>query len=211
MVSVVILDGGEPNVIQLTFENLYSELKDIYGAELLVRDKWFDLDGINNRCVCFVEPDCLVSKGYFKSLLTDFKGRGGFSQVTAVMSGATAVNYWDNKIYGYKVGAEIQGILPNREKKSTSHFPVQVAYIPGAIMRTSMLRTALEELNPNNLSADLVYMSSELSLEFWRKGYRVNLNPRATYLTTEDYVNDIGDFGIPASQNLVTMFKRESI
>jgi hypothetical protein len=72
MVSVVIRDNGEQSVIQYTFEKLYTELKDILGSELLVKKDW-EIAHIKNRFVCFVEPDCLVSEGYFKKQLELFE------------------------------------------------------------------------------------------------------------------------------------------
>ena len=215
MVSVVILDNGEQNVIQLTFENLYRELKDIYGSELLIRDKWFDLTDIKNRYVCFVEPDCMVSEGYFKAQLEGFTKKG-YSRNTGIMSASTAINYWDNKIYGYKTGVDFIGVMPNRQPKSSVSFAVQVAYIPGAIIRMSMLQTCLKKMDLQN--NDLVNLSTEVSMAFWHrsaesqgKGYRIYLNPKVSYLTTEDYVNDIGKFDVPVTSEVVNLFSRQSI
>lgn len=210
MVSVIILDNGEPNVIQLTFENLYKELKDIYGSELLVRKDWFDLEGIKNRYVCFVEADCLVEPGYFQAQLERFKKRG-FSRVTGIMSASTAVTYWDNRIYGYRLGSGVMGVMPNRKQKSSAPFSVQVAYIPGSIMRMTMLKEALKDMEITDIHNDLVFLSSELSLAFWKRGYRIYVNPKISYLTTEDYVNDIGQFGVDSSVELDKLFLRESI
>lgn len=217
MVSVIILDNGEPNVVQLTFENLYKELKDIYGSELLIRDKWFDLEDIKNRYVCFVEADCLVSPGYFKSQLEGFTKKG-FSRNMGIMASATAVNYWDNQIYGYSIGEGIQRIIPSRNKKSSNSFTTQIAYIPGAIMRMTMLKACLKDLDVKDIQGDLVYLSMILSMTFWErsalssgKGYRVCLNPKVSYLTTEDYVNDMGNFSIFVSPEVTNLFKRESI
>lgn len=206
LVSVIILDNGEPNVIQLTFENLYKELKDIQGSELLIKKDWFDIEGIRNRYVCFVEADCLISPNYFKHQLEGFKKRG-YSRLTGVMSSATGVNQWENKIFGYKTD---KGVMPSRNKKSSSPYPVQIAYIPGAIIRMTMLKTTIKSIKVDT-SKDLVYMSTELSLAFWKKGYRVIVNPFPTYVTTEDYVNDIGIFPIEVNEEVRSLFNRESI
>lgn len=214
MISVVILDNGEHNVVQLTFENLYKELKDIYGSELLIKDKWFNLENIKNRYVCFVEADCLVESGYFEAMLEKFKEKG-YSRNMAMMSSSTSVNYWNNKIYGYHLG-ELDGIVPNRQPKSRVPFTVEVAYIPGAIIRVSMLKTILKDFN--HQTNDLVYLSSELSMAFWKKsaesqgkGYRIYLNPRISYLTTEGYVNDLGKFNPNLTDNVMNLFAKESI
>jgi len=215
VVSVIILNSGEPNVIQLTFENLYKELKDIYGSELLIRNKWFDLEGIKNRYVCFVEADCLVEPGYFKSQLEKFQEKG-YSRNMAIMSASTSINYWNNKIYGYQVNTDSYGIYPNRAPKSRVPFTVEIAYIPGSIIRVSMLKTVLK--NFTHQTEDLVYLSSELSMAFWRKsaesqgkGYRIYLNPRTSYLTTESYVNDLGKFDTRVNDNVMSLFAKESI
>lgn len=215
MVSVVILDNGEPNVVQLTFDNLYKELKDIYGSELLIKDKWFDLSDIKNRYVCFVESDCLVDKGYFHSQLEKFMEKG-YSRNMGIMSSATSVCYWDNKIYGYNINTSINRLLPNREAKSSSPFTVEVAYIPGAIIRVSMLKTILKDLEIS--SGNLVDLSSELSMAFWKrsaasegKGYRIYLNPKTSYLTTEDYVNDITNPTSEVSAKVLSLFTKELI
>lgn len=215
MVSVVILNNGEPSVVQLTFENLYKELKDIYGSELLIKDKWFDLEGIKNRYVCFVEADCLVEPGYFVSQLEKFQEKG-YSRNMAVMSSTTSINYWHNKIYGYQINTQSYGISPNRKPKSRVPFTVEVAYIPGAIIRVSMLKTILKDFN--HQTADLVYLSSEISMALWHKsaecqgkGYRIYLNPRTSYLTTEDYVNDLGKFDPQVNNNVMSLFSKESI
>lgn len=216
MISVAILDNGEPNVIQLTFENLYEEIKDIYGAELLVKDAWFDLSDIKNRYVCFVEPDCLVEKGYFKSQMEKFKEKG-YSRNMGIMAASTAVCYWDNKIYGYSVGKTIQGILPVLKPSSRIPHTVEIAYIPGAIIRVSMLKTILEEMKAINYE-NMVKLSVDLSMAFWRKsaasdgkGYRVYMNPRTSYLTTEDYVNGISNHDANMSTEILNLFAKESI
>lgn len=215
MVSVVILNNGESNVIQLTFENLYRELKDIYGSELLIKDNWFDLEGIKNRYVCFVEADCLVEPGYFSSQLEKFIEKG-YSRNMAIMSSATSVNYWNNKIYGYHINSDGAGIVPNRKPKSRVPFTVEVAYIPGSIIRVSTLKLILDDFN--HQTSDLVYLSSELCMALWEKsaesqgkGYRVYLNPRTSYLTTEGYVNDLGKFNAEASNDVISLFSKESI
>lgn len=207
MLSCVIVDNGEPNVVKLTFENLYSELKDIPGSELLIQDKWFDTSEIKNRYCCYVEPDCLVSEGYFKKQLENLNDIGYQRQI-GIVTAATAVNQWNNKIYGYRIGDREEGIIPNRTKKSNKNHQVQIAYIPGAILRTSMLKVALPE---GLYLDDLVYLSTQVSLAFWECGFRIQLNPDNTYVTTEDYVNDINDFNPLVSEKAKALFSRESI
>lgn len=215
MITVVILDKGESNVTQLTFENLYRELKDIDGFDLLIKDKWFDLEGIKNPYICFVEADCLIQQGYFKSQLERFSEKG-YSRNMAIMSSTTSICYWNNKIYGYRVDLGGEGVVPNREPKSRVPFTVEVAYIPGAVIRVSMLKTILKDFT--HQTEDLVYLSSEISMALWRKsaesqgkGYRIYLNPKTSYLTTEDYVNDLGRFETKTNDKVMSLFSKESI
>lgn len=215
MVSVVIRDQGEPNVTQYTFEKLYTELKDIPGSDLLIKDKW-EITGVRNRFVCFVEADCLVSKGYFKNMIETFKA---LSPRVIVLSSSTAVKYWQNKIYGYSMN--LDSARPHREQKGSHPYPVQIGFIPGALMRTSSLKRITL---PQGSENDLVYYSSKICLGIWDKGIRIDpkhpegqlgsqvyINPACTYATTEEYVNDIGNFGESIEGDLLTLFSRESI
>ncbi len=234
MLTVLIKDNGEKNVVQFTYENLWRELKDSPDSELLVVDDWFDaLDIVKNKFVCFVETDCLVSSGYFASQLGLFK-KDDFSKKLAVLSSATAISQWHNKIYGYELRNSdyVKGFVPSRRMKSNKPYAVEVGYIPGSIMRVSMLRRLLDEQTMDEaLKEDLVYLSVFLSLGFWSQslgknnggrgtkpvvdrseslGNRVHINPNATYVTTEESVNNIGQFDLETSE-LMNMFAKESI
>lgn len=218
MVSVILKDCGEPKVVQLTFENLYTELKDIPGSELLVKDSWNAAD-VKNRFVCFVEADCLLSEGYFKKQLEAFRG---LSPRVVALAPSVAVSYWDNKFYGYYLGLE--GTIPNRRQKGNNPHPLQVAYIPGTLIRTSSLKKLLPKLAASEETDDLVYYSTRLSMGFWEKGItlddkhpegqlgtQIYINPAVTYLSTEDYINDIADYPQAITGDLLTLFERESI
>lgn len=214
MLTVVIEDSGEDRVTQMTYEQLYKELKDIPGSELFILKDWFDgLDKIRNKYICFVEADCLVSSGYFTSQMGLLKKDPYFRKL-AMLSSVTGVNNWANRFYGYKIdGSHNNKVTPVLAKRSGSVDAVQIAYAPGSIIRVSMLKKVLKDLKsmpPRN--EDLVLFSTILSLAFWRQGdgNRVHLNPNATYLTTEDYVNDLGRFTVD-SDDLIEKFERESI
>lgn len=223
MLTVVIKDNGEPNVIKLTYENLWRELRNIPNSKLEVSSSWLDAD-VKSKYVCFVEADCLVSSGYFNSQLGLFQKSPDIRKL-AVMGSSTAVNNWGNRIYGYSLGDNYSdGVIPVKEKKATVPYPVQIAYIPGAIIRLTSLKHLLDELKlSNGIENDLIYFSTQLSLGFWRlgggggknhpqgqSGARVHINPNATYVTTEEYVNDIGKFDTEAG-DLVGVFHKESI
>lgn len=211
MLTVVIRDGGEPRVTQLTYENLWKELKDIPNAELVVLKDWFSaVATTKNKYVSLVEPDCLVSSGYFASQLGLLKKDPYFRKL-AMLSSVTGVNNWANRFYGYKIDTGHDNkITPILYKRSGSVDAVQIAYFPGSIIRVSMLKKVLPELNKD--LSDLVRLSTDISLAFWRQGdgNRIHLNPNAVYVTTENYVNDLGNFNIKAD-DLLEKFERESI
>jgi len=223
MLSVIIKNDGEDRVVQLTYENLWRELKDIPGAELIVSEDWFDyLPKIKNIYVCFVEADCLVGSGYFISQLGLFKKDPMFKKM-AVMSSSTCVNNWANRFFGYSINNDYSdGIVPNYDKKSKVPYPVEVAYIPGSIMRAKMLTKLLDSVElPQDYMENLVAFSTQLSLGFWRQGMgrgkdtlgtgnRVYINPNSTYVTTEGYVNGITDIKVETG-DIRQIFSRESI
>lgn len=213
MLTVVIKDNGEENVVKLTYENIWKEIKDIPGAELLVDSHWGIKGSSKNRYICFLEADCLVNSGYFTSLMGLIKKNPKFRKL-AMMTSATGVNNWGNKFYGYCIGNNYaDGIVPVREKKSSAVYPVQIGYLPGAVARKSMLEAALKKLDlQTGIEEDLVKMSTMVSLEFWRQGdgNPVFIAPNSTYVTTEDYVNEIAKFDSKAG-DLALMFARESI
>lgn len=220
MLSVIIKNDGEDKVVQLTYENLWRELKDIPGSELLVSEDWFDyLPKVKNPYVCFVESDCLVGSGYFTSQVNLFKKDPMYNRL-AVLSSSTCVNNWANRIYGYTLNSEYNdGVVPILDKKSKGLYPVEIAYIPGAIIKTSKLKKLLDSIHPS--FNNMVEFSIEISLGFWRQGTgkgkdtlgtgnMVYINPNSTYVTTEDYVNDITNIH-PDIKDIEHIFERESI
>lgn len=215
MLTVIIKDNGEPNVIKLTYENIWRELKNIPDAEILVEEDWFNgLSKVKTKFVCFVESDCLITSGYFESLIGFIKKNPLLGHL-AVLSTATAVGTWAVRFFGYSLGnTYVDGVVPNIDKKNTklSFYTIQIAYIPGAIIRTKMLKElfAKSSLVVNGKDMDLAQLSTLLSLEFWRKKWMVYIAPNSTYCTTETYVNNIGDFD-PKAKDLVGKFASESI
>lgn len=215
MITVVIKDNDEPKVTQLTYENLWRELKDIPGAQLIISKDWFVSlkEKSVNKYICLVEADCLVSSGYFASQIGLLKKDAYFRKL-AILSAVTGVNNWANRFYGYKIDKDHdKKVTPIREKRSNAVDAVQIAYVPGSIIRVSMLKQIMKQ--PGFLKAadkDLVLFSTMLSLGFWRQGdgNRVHLNPNAVYVTTEGYVNDLGAFDVDAD-DLLEKFERESI
>lgn len=216
LLTVVIKDNNEPNVIKLTYENLYRELKNLGGAKLVVYENWLDaVSEVGSTYICFVESDCLVNSGYFTSQIGLIKKNPKFRKLS-MLSSSVGVNNWANRFYGYSVGNEFtDGIVPNKQKKSNQLYPIQIGYVPGSIIRTNMLRNALDNNRPDERWNNLVYMSTILSTAFWKQGdgNPVYINPNSSYVTTEDYVNNI-DTNVPKVEGLTTLmnkFHHESI
>lgn len=228
MLSVIILDNHEPNVIRLTYENLWRELKDIEGSELLVADDWFKpLGAVKNPYVCLVEPDCLVSSGYFASMIGLWKKELKYQRRVAIFGSATGVNQFGNRFYGFALNTRWSRPLelksgerlstatwmaePVRTKGSTAPYPVQIVYVPGALINTGMLRDlVLDGVVNQELARDLVKFSAKLCLHFWGTEGRIYINPNTTYVTTENYVNDLVETDA-YTPDLISLFKREVI
>lgn len=210
MLSVILPRSAEPTVIQMTQEQLQKELQEVNGSELLVTDSWGEgIAKCRTDFICLVEADCLVNSGYFGSMMGLFKKNPYYRQL-GIMSSATGINNWANKIYGYHLGSNYSdGVMPNKESKSTSPYFLGVAFIPGAIIRMSTLKRVMQDFEYfESYANDLVYFSTMLSLEFLRKGSRISINPNATYVTTEDYVGEDAKFDASAG-DIVTMFEKD--
>lgn len=213
MLTLVIRDNDEPNVIKLTYENLQKEIKDIPGAEIVVDHNWFNaLSKVKNKYICFVEPDCLVSSGYFNSLIGHMKKNPQLGKL-GILSTATAVDNWAVRFYGYHLGDDYSdGVIPNTEKKNTKlpFYTIQIAYIPGALIRTGMLRTILKDTKLEGSDENLVNLSTKLSFAFWKKNYMINIAHNSTYVSTEKYINEITKC-VANPEQLAGKFKAESI
>lgn len=208
MISVVILDNNEPKVIEMTYENLYNELRYIPDSKVIVADDWFAaLNEIKTPYVCFVEPDCLVHPGYFSDLLGVFKDNKMY-RTLAMVTSATGIQRWENKIYGYALGNEyLDSVIPVRLKVSSKPYQVPVAYFPGSLIRTKTLQKVLKKLEINpTWSKDLVFLSTKISEAMWgdkagkgspyNQGNAIYINPDTTYVTTEDYIGLIAKFEV---------------
>lgn len=209
MLSVILPRTAEPTVIQMTQEALQRELESVNGSELLVVDSWGEgISKCRTDFICLVEADCLVSSGYFASLMGLFKKNPSYRQL-GIMSSSTGINNWGNRVFGYTLGAKEQdGVIPSKEKKSSSPYFVGITFIPGAVMRMSTLTRVLKDFPFESYQSDLVYFSTMLSLEFLRKGSRISLNPNTTYVTTETYVGELGKFASGAG-DVIEMFKKD--
>lgn len=219
MVTVIIADNGEKNVVALTHELVDRELSLLPKTRLIVTDNVAEaVRKADTPFVCLLEADCLLSPKYFNFMIGHLKKH--VSRNITVDSAITSVSRWNNKFYGYTIsavemgGQDVQVVKPQREFKSFSPYAVQVAYIPGAFIRRTDLLKALDdgvELD----TGDWVRLSVNLSLYFWRhkKGKTeclVYLNPKTNYVTTEEYVGMMTNYD-PQASDVKKVFERQSI
>lgn len=204
MLTIIIRDNGEPKVTKYTYGLLWNEIKDIPRAQILISKSWLDgLDKMNpkNKFVSFVEADCLVSSGYYHSLIGLMMKHPDYRHI-AVLSSSVAVKVWVNRIYGYEFNKDLtDGLIPITEARYRYTYPVQVGYIPGSLIRVGMLRKLLEARNiSKRMEENIPRFSLQLSLGFWGQninngiGERVYVSPATTYATTDESVNSIIQF-----------------
>jgi len=211
MITLAIQRTSEPTVIEMTREQLSKELSQVHGSELLIVDSWGEgIAKCRTEFLCMVEDDCLVNSGYFSSLIGLFKKNPYYRQL-GMMGSSVGVKTWADKIYGYQVGNNYKdGVTPLKVSTSTSPYKVQIVFVPGALIRMSMLKRIMKDVNIDKFSKDLVYFSTMLSLEFWRHDGHVSVNPNTTYVTTEDYVGEKALFD-PRAGDLISKFAKEIV
>lgn len=185
MLSVIISNTAEPTVVQLTYDNLRRELLGVKDStELIVADTWAaGLAQAKGDYVSFVEPDCLVSGGYYSSNLNLFKKNGHFRKLAMVAS-CVGVDNWGNRIYNYKLGEVSAGdeklsvtywrVQPERKKKAQGLYPVQIGYAPGAVFR----RVAIEDVakHVDLRDPNLVRLSTKICFYIWESNRRILVN-----------------------------------
>lgn len=218
MVTVILADNGEKNVVALTYELVDRELVLIPNTKLVVtNDIETAVRQADTPFVCVLEADCLLSPKYFGFMVAHLKKHA--SRNITVDTAVTSISRWDNKFYGYALtsvemgGQRVQVIQPHRGFVSFSPYPVQVGYIPGAFIRTSDLKKALDDGVKIDMS-NLLQTSIDLSFYFWRhkKGKTecmVYINPKANYVTTEDYVGTTTGY-VPEAKDVKKVFERIS-
>jgi hypothetical protein len=226
MLSIILMNNGEPKVMELTMENISKELQSVPEAELLVASSIFSgLSLVTTDYVCFLEADCLVSSGYFSSMLGLFKKNPHFRQL-AMLSSATGVKYFHNRVYGFEVctdwskpttrgkANEIRTLNPNihpiKAKKSSSPYSVKIGFYPGAIIRTKALKEVLDKYKKKGTN-DLLNFSTVLSFGFWESGRRVLCNPNATYVTTETSIDKYAPQFMMVPTKAGIIFEKERI
>lgn len=220
MLSVILPKTDEPTVVEMTRDNLKKELKSIPGIELLVVESWEEgIRQARNTYVCIVEPDCLVSAGYFQSNLNLFIKNNHYRKLAMVAS-CVGANNWGNRIINFHMAPveSQQGpykvtswyIRPDREKRSTTLYPVQVGFIPGAIIRRSAMADFLTK-HKKFIHHDPVQMSTQVCFYFWNTNRRVHVNPNTTYVSTFEGLENPAAFNPKIPSRVASIFENEMI
>lgn len=232
MLTVVIKRTEEPKVIQLTQENIMRELGAINGSEMLLEDTWAQgLRKVRTPFVCLVEADCTLSANYIssnfglmhKTVLTK-KGRGGGYTKLAMLASCLGVNSFANRIYNYSLqdyeeewdnedtidfSVTYQQALPYRKKDSTTPYPVQIGFVPGAVIRMASIKDVIDTLPWDD--DDLVELSTVVSFHLWNTGRRVNVNPNTTYVSTNNWLEEPKRFDPKVSDTVMNIFMHEGL
>lgn len=205
MLSVIIPEGKKSKLTELLC------LKELRGLEheIIHAPTWrLGLEAAKGEFVCFVEPECDVSQDYFAKNLDIFTSQPLYRKLALVAS-AVDVAESHHKLYGYLLSLEgsLPSLIPSRIQSSNEPYNVQVAYIPGAIIR----RSALD--NVELVVDDPIAASIRLSVDFWLKGTRLCINPNTLYSSgAVGFDIPMHISGIPEGVSaLIPMFRRELI
>lgn len=222
MLSIILPRWEEKTVVDYTKELIAKELSALPDAEIIVADSWSKgLDKAKCDFVCLIEPDCLVSSGYFTSNYNLFKKNSQFRKLAMVTS-SVGLNNWGNRIFGYTLEQVQYGdgkkgistkdweIQPTREKKSSSLFPIQVGFLPGAIIRKSAMQDILSHVQ-NIDNQDLAKLSIDASFYLWGSGRRVHVNPNTTYVSTDKLIASPAQFNYELPDTAQAIFTQEVI
>jgi hypothetical protein len=153
-----------------------------------------------------------------------FKKNFQFRKLAMVSSGV-GLNNWGNKIYGYHMEEVTYGnwkdtkgvatkqveIQPFREKRSSGLFPVQIGFVPGAIIRRGALQAAMNELDGKLDPRNLVKLSTEVSFYLWETGRRVHVSPSTTYVSTDECLDSPVQFKFDLNPEARHIFSQEIV
>lgn len=204
MLSVLLVPGKHTGRQE---RSLQSELRG-EDYEIITAPTWNDgLDVAAGEYVCFVEPEAHFSDNFFHDLLDVFLEQPSFRKLAFVAPSGSKPSWMSTKrVYGYKITDST--IVPSFAKSSIAPYSIQIGYLPGAIIRKSILG------NLDDVQKDPIMGSVRMCLKFWANGLRCLIDPRAVYTVPVTpielgiYIKD----GLPEDiEELVNMFERESI
>lgn len=206
VLSVIIPEGKKAKFTELLC------LRELQGLEheIVHAPSWRKgLYEAKGEFVCFIEPDSDVSENYFEKNLRIFTSQPLYRKLAMVAS-AVEIKESTHKLYGYLLSLEgtLPSLLPSRIQSSQEPYSIQIAYIPGAIIR----RSALE--NADLIVDDPLVTSVKLSVDFWLNGTRLCLNPNTTYIPNMERALDVAMHlkNLPKeAATLIPMFRRELV
>ncbi len=202
LISVIVPESQEG---ELTVEWAAKELEYI-PHEIITAPTWvLGLNKANGQYICFLEKDCVLMDGYFDNMLDIFESQTAFRKLVMVAP-AIGVNSYENKVYGYRFGR--YELEPSFLPSSTAPYLVQLAYLPGALIR----RSALGFLAP---AKNALEDSATACIYFWDHGQRVVLDPNTLYISTDEKLAKAHEFENPVSAlkhtRITDLFRRERI
>lgn len=226
MLTIVIKRNDEPTVIHLTQHTIMKELTMIADAEMILADSWTEgLKKVRTPYVCLVEADCTLSSSYLTSNYGLMKKKsygpgtlGGGANRTAMLASCLGIKKFDNRIYNYRVELTKSSdwskmksyqVRPYREKNNMKCYPVQIGFLPGAILRYSSIKQSIDKIKWDQ--PNLVKLSADLSFWLWDTNRRVELNPNTTYVSNQEYLEDPPQYHVVVPDKVKNIFHQEAL
>lgn len=149
-------------------------------------------------------------------------GTGGYTKLV-MLSSCLGIKDFGNRIYNYRItegewseptkdGISTKGgwkVEPNRNKVSNALYSAQIGFVPGAIIRYSVVKDLIDTFDWDY--KNLIEMSAKFSTHLWGTNRRLQVNPNTTYVTTADYLEHPPTFKIPYLENAYNIFSKEDI
>lgn len=135
--------------------------------------------------ICFMGKG-IVSGDYFSENLGIFHDNPLFAKL-AMVSPTVTDRQLKNRIYGYRLTP--LGVFPVTKPSSIMPYGVQIGYLPGAIIKRYLL-----ERNAKYLKDSALLDSYQVSSDSWMGGSYCYINPRTTYVDTENNPNQSLNF-----------------
>ena len=149
-------------------------LEKVKGANIIYANSLVEgLPNVKSEFVCYI-GNAIVDTDYFNDNLNIFIEYPAFKKLS-IVSSATLDKNLSKRVYGYTLDPD--GVKPVYKKASSMPYALQIAYLPGAIIRFSAIDHIKEYLTGDDLKD-----SYQASVDFWMTGKRCYINPRSTYI-----------------------------
>jgi len=167
------------------------------------------------------QPRVAGSKG--RSHTSGIRGGGGDMKF-AMLASCLGINNFANRIYNYRLDkikegefavgskkAEIKGwhVQPFREKLNSKPYEVQIAFVPGAVIRVSAIKDIIDDELWDD--KDLVKLSTAVSFYLWNNGRRIKVNPNTTYVSLDKKLEIPPLFSVDIPDRVKNLFSQEYI